>query len=281
MADVTQVEPIKPPRRCGEVRDKQGVLIGRYIYLAAGDEDLLAQFCDSWLKTYENDNRFFLTFDLETTGLDPLNGDILLCSVCWDGKNSIVFRPQGMDLTRWLEVLRTIPVANQNIKFDLKWVYHHWKVYSYVHFDTMVASQMAWAGCMEGKKFDLKNLADQILRGLKLDKTIRENFISRNANTQFTDDEIAYSASDAIITHLMIPLIKLRLANMQLMDLWEEVERPLIEILARSEYRGVLIDEEKVREMYETRTRELVRMSDALQNTFLEIPDDKIGRAHV
>ena len=62
---------------------------------------------------------FFITLDLETTGLKPHEGKILLVSISWDGRNSIIFCPEYYNLDLFKQVLNTIPINNQNIKFVL------------------------------------------------------------------------------------------------------------------------------------------------------------------
>jgi hypothetical protein len=63
--------------------------------------------------------------DLETQGLDYINLNILLHSISWNGRNAVVFSPfflwgsrdskgQGEAYDLYMEVLRTIPISNQN-----------------------------------------------------------------------------------------------------------------------------------------------------------------------
>lgn len=269
----------QPPKRCGTIRDSVGKYMGKYVYLQKGvDDDLYAAFCRSWIETAESDSRFFITVDLETTGLRWMEGRILLVAISWNGHDSVVFRPSDFDMEMFRDVLNRVPLNNQNIKFDLKWIYWHYKADPYVYFDPMVASQMGWAGKFPERSYGLDNLCKQLLRGLKLDKEVRGDFhkLDWSDGREFEDQHIEYAARDAVSTHLLVKPIRNRLANMGLLKLWEEVERPLIEILAKAEYKGVMIDVERLEELYAQKQAELVEMQEDLQETLALLPGFKL-----
>ncbi len=268
------------PVPAGEVFDEKGRLIGRYVYLRKGDDEDLNGFCQSWLDTYEHDDRFFITLDLETTGLKPHEGKILLVSISWDGKQSIIFCPHDFEnLELFKEVLRTVPINNQNIKFDLKWLLYHFGTECNVFMDTMVGSQLGWAGSfpkMMVGTFGLSNIAKQLLNGYVLEKDTRNEFIGMKLEDGFSKKQIEYAVKDSLITHKLVWPITKRLHNQGLWDIWEEIERPLIEILVRSEVKGVTVNVEEVERLLTEKERELSLIYDNIREEVEKIPASKL-----
>lgn len=258
-------------KKAGQIRDLKEAFIGEYIYLRREDQAWLDAFCKSWLSTYENDSRFFLTIDLETTGLDFYTGNILLISVS-SGQHAIVFRPQEFNMELFREVLNTIPLNNHNIKFDLKWLYFHLKVDPVVCWDTMLAAQVGYAGNFPQKSFALDNVVGQLL-DYSISKEVRQAFIGRAVDDEFTDEEVEYSARDAILTHLLVFNQKKRLKNTGLLKLFETVEIPLVTILARSEYEGVRVDLVRLQELFDEKESDLDEIYQNIQTLYQSLPN--------
>lgn len=258
-------------KKAGQIRDLKEAFIGEYIYLRREDQAWLDAFCKSWLRTYENDSRFFLTIDLETTGLDFYTGNILLISVS-SGQHAIVFRPQELNMELFREVLNTIPLNNHNIKFDLKWLYFHLRVDPVVCWDTMLAAQVGYAGNFPQKSFALDNVVGQLLN-YSISKEVRQAFIGRAVDDEFTDEEVEYSARDAILTHLLVFNQKKRLKNTGLLKLFETVEIPLVTILARSEYEGVRVDLVRLQELFDEKESDLDEIYQDIQTLYQSLPN--------
>lgn len=267
-----------------QVYDETGKLIGKYVYLQEGDQEMLDSFCEAWLRTYQEDNRFFLTLDLETSGLKPHEGEILLFSLSWDGKHSVIFCPAMFDLNSFCQVLETVPISNQNIKFDAKWILHHLGIMINIYFDTMVGAQLAWAGAFPENSFGLGNLAKQLLDGLVLEKETRKEFIGKTIADGFTEEQIAYAVKDSLITHRLVAPIVKRLCNQGLWEIWEEIERPLIEIFTRTEVYGLKVDREGISEMLTIKEKELAEQYKEIEEELLKIdnlpkfPKNKAGK---
>ena len=259
----TEVLPVeKPkPKACGEVFSKDGQYLGRYIFIQ--NQEDLDELCEYWLERSSHSEDYFLTVDLETEGLDPYSGNIILYAITDDGNNAVVVDHRAFDLTLLKKVLETVPINNQNISFDFKWILHHHGVEMFCFHDTMVAAQLGWAGAFAGNSYSLENLAKQILK-IEVAKETRKEFI--NFSGELTEEQVAYAATDAIVTHrLVVPELK-RLTNTGLLDIWYKTERPLIPILAKSEYFGFKADIEKLTQLRD----ELVEQLDAVYNQIQE-----------
>ena len=236
-----------PPMNSGEVFDENSKLIGRYVYLTEGDQDTLDNFCDAWLKTSKENSKFFLTIDLETSGLNPAKCDILLFSISWDGKNAIAFSPHDFNIDKLKEVLSNVPISNQNIKFDMGFIYYHYGIEINVFMDTMICAQLGWHGIFpksHSGTYALGNLADVLLSGYKLEKETRKEFIAMTLDDKFTRKQIEYAIKDSLITHQLTVPIFARLKNQNLWELWEEIERPLIPVAMKAELWGMKVDRE-------------------------------------
>lgn len=281
---IEEAEEIQTPSPCGTCRDSKGQFIGRYVYLSEGDEDKLERLCESWLQTYKRDNRFLLVTDVETQGLDYINQQILLFSISWNGRQSVVFSPyrlwgrkdsrgSGPSFDALMEVFSTVPIANQNTKFDAKWVYNKYGILWNICFDTMVAAQLGYAGAFPGKSFALDNLAEKLLKPLEISKQYQKSFIGQPVEQQFTENQIKYAGNDSMVTYRLIPALKNRISSQNLDFLWNEVELPLLRSLVLSEHRGVLIDKAAVEQAYEEKRQEYAEVLKTLRDVHISIPE--------
>jgi len=264
------------PQLAGEVFDEEQKLIGRYIYLQKGDQVKLDSFFKAWLETYESNQDFFITLDLETTGLKPHEGQILLVSISWDGRNSIIFCPEYFNLDVFKELLNTVPINNQNIKFDLKWLGYHYGTESTVYMDTMVGTQLGWAGVFPRKPqgtFGLGNIAKHLLSGYILEKETRKEFIGMTLADGFSRKQIEYAVKDSLITHKLVWPIFKRLQNHGLWDIWETIEKPLIEVLVRTELKGVKVNTTEVERLLGEKEKELATIYGRIDKSIMAIPE--------
>lgn len=63
-----------------------------------------------------------VSFDYEGTALKPEMGEIVCCSVCWEGKKTIAFPWQGQAIKAMGELLKSrLPKIGWNIKFEDRW----------------------------------------------------------------------------------------------------------------------------------------------------------------
>lgn len=271
---------LDPPVRAGLLYDDapEKHLIGRYIYLQEDDQQLLDRFCASWLASYEQDKNFFLVLDLETHNLSPRKEDseLLLQCISWDGETGLVFEHQKFDLTLYKQVLNTIPLANHNQVFDFPWMIHHLGVQPILFWDTMVCAQIGWAGAFpdfQGKRYSLDNCVMQLLPPLRMSKTVRKDFYTKRAGTGFSRAQIEYAARDALLTHRLVKPQMIRLANQGLMDLWLEVELPLLRSVIENTVLGIPVNSETATKLLLAKEAEYEERLQELQNLILALPE--------
>ncbi len=194
-------------------------------------------------------------FDLETTGLDAYKNDILLV-ILGDKKTKFVIDYQSIDSLTWSIIFKDIKdilrFLGQNIKFDWKF----WKAKTGIElkscYDTMLVEQRLYAG------YEISNSLDSINQRYfgvipkEMNKSIRLDFIGANPNTFiFQTKHILYAAGDVgsleDIRDKQLVLIK----KWNLEFLINEIEMPLINVLAECELEGFVLDTVKWKEIIE------------------------------
>lgn len=184
------------------------------------------------------------SFDLETTGLNPLDSRITLCQIGFPNDDVFVINTASVGLEplmpffsdqSWLKII-------QNAKFDTKFLLHHLGTKTNNIYDTKLAEHLltsdeSWSST------SLKTLAQKYL-DITLNKDIRESFINMPAMHMFTDEQLEYAARDAQILFGIYDKQKPLLAEKG-MEKVAELEFELSPIVGDMELVGVPIDTRK------------------------------------
>ena len=207
-----------------------------------------------------------ITFDVETTSTDQMLADLVGIALATDpdegyyipvghvspagkGQDPLLeeARLDQLPMATVIEALRPpltdphIPKYAHNSKYDLVVMRRHGIDVSPIRFDTMVAE---WLSNPASRNKGLKNLA--FIR-LGVEMTPIEELIGTGKG-QITIDRVPiervapYAAADAAITHRLVSGLRDELAQKQLLRLYEELEMPLVPVLADMEMAGVLLD---------------------------------------
>ncbi|MHB9154397.1 MAG: DNA polymerase I [Endomicrobiales bacterium] len=196
-----------------------------------------------------------LSFDLETTGLDPYSAEIVGISLALDAGEGFYLpvghrymgAPQQPDRDEVIGALKgvlensRIRKYGHNIKYDLTVIKRYGVALEGVHFDTMVASY-----CLNPSRnsHGLKSVALDYL-GFRM--TGIEELIGKGAK-QITMDQVEveraaqYAAADAVAVLMLAENLEPQLAEKKLDTLFHKVEMPLVEILADMEQAGLKVD---------------------------------------
>ncbi|MBT8040777.1 MAG: DNA polymerase I, partial [Gammaproteobacteria bacterium] len=214
-------------------------------------------------------------FDTETTSLDAMQAELVGISVCIDpGRAHYVplghdypGAPSQLDREETLERLRPLledpdrPKCGQHIKYDMNVLSLYDISVRGASFDTMLESYVLNS---TGSRHDMDSLA---LKYLGLRTTKYEDICGKGAKQiSFSEVEVEkatdYAAEDADITlklhRRLWPELE-AVPNLQIV--FEEIERPLIPVLARMEQTGVLIDGEQLA----AQSRELAKQIEELE----------------
>jgi len=194
-------------------------------------------------------------FDTETTGIDPNNAELVGISFCFKpGEAFFVYLPENYHECQ--EIVRefkpfledeNIPKTGQNLKYDiaiLKW--YEVEVKGKL-FDTMLAHYLI--------EPDMRHNMDYLAETYLNYKTIHiEELIGKKGKNQLsmrsvTPERLAeYACEDADITLRLRQVFEPMLDEGGLRRIFEEIEIPLVPVLASMEAEGVMLDTAALRE---------------------------------
>ncbi|MBU4138585.1 MAG: hypothetical protein KJ729_01375, partial [Euryarchaeota archaeon] len=136
-------------------------------------------------------------FDTETTGLDPFKDKITLIQR-YQGNKIILIKPK-VSVIEYLKVLlESNLVVGHNLKFDLKFLKHHFNIEPTNLFDTYIAEILISGGQKAGQKgaSTLETVAwDYAGIKLKKDQKIQQSFKGQ----ELTQEQIEYAAMDVAV----------------------------------------------------------------------------------
>jgi DNA polymerase-1 len=223
--------------------------------IASSFETILTeQYFDDWLAQLDKAELF--AFDTETTSLDYSKAQIVGVSFAVNtGKAAYVPLahdypgvPNQLDRSEILEKLRPLlenphkPKLGQNLKYDMHVLANHGIALRGIAHDTMLESYVLNS---TATKHNMDDLAKEYL-GVE---TVHYEDVTGKGAKQIGFQEVPieqaapYAAEDADITLQLHQVLSAKLAQYpRLLELYTEMEVPLISVLARIENNGVLID---------------------------------------
>jgi DNA polymerase-1 len=201
-----------------------------------------------------------ISVDTETTHVSPRCATIVGYSFAYQPGEAFyvpVLGPAGervLDPAIALEALRpvlenpAIRKIGQNLKYDIIVLRAAGVRLSGIDFDTMVASYLLDAG---GRSHNLDELAQKYLNHttIKIDQLIGKGREQKRMDEVPVAQVATYAAEDADIPLRMQPILADRLAEMQLAELNQTLEVPLIEVLADMEFTGVRVNPQRLAEL--------------------------------
>ncbi len=195
-----------------------------------------------------------ISFDTETTSTDQMRADLVGISLSVDA-NEGWYIPVGhkpelgkqLPLDRVIGALRLpmtnakIPKVGHNIKYDFVMLARNGLRPTPLTFDSMVAE---WLTNPTSHNLGLKNLA-----WVRLDFRMTEiSELIGTGKKQITMDQVpiekaaSYAAMDAISVIRLLPGLQAELAKSAAQKLFDEIEMPLVEVLADMEMTGIGLD---------------------------------------
>lgn len=219
--------------------------------------------------------------DTETTSLNAMAADLVGLSFCWEENNAYylpVRAPLGQKCLDVSVVQRQLgPIladvdvkkVGQNIKYDLLILANAKMPVGGVYFDTMVASYCLDA---ERRSHSMDNMARDFLGY----ECVPISDLIGKGKKQITFDMVEtsvaaeYAAEDADVTFLLYKYLLERLDKQDaIRKLFEDVEMPLVTVLADMERNGVSLD-----------VKLLKKMSNEIGDSIEELRDQIHARAN-
>ncbi|NLF50089.1 MAG: DNA polymerase I [Leptolinea sp.] len=213
----------------------------------------------------------WLAIDTETTSTDPMRADLVGISLA-NTAGSGYYIPVGhrdntpqlflSDIQSVLAPLLADPAVKKighNLKYDMLVLRRHGLPVSPASFDTMVA---AWLLDPASHKLGLKDMADDLL---SIQMTHIQELIGTGKNQKSmaevsSEQAAAYAAADAEVTFQLHEALTPLLNDHRSIKILEEMEMPLLPILADMEQTGIGLDVDFLKNMSKDLTRRLAEL---------------------
>jgi DNA polymerase-1 len=226
-----------------------------------------------------------ISFDTETTSTDQMRADLVGISLAVDGEEGW-YIPVGhqADFGKQLPIKKVIdalrdPLTNarikkvgHNLKYDFVMLVRNGLRPDPLTFDTMVAE---WLTNPTSHNLGLKNLA-----WVRLDFRMTEiTELIGTGRKQITMDQVPiekaapYAAMDAIAVIRLLPGLQDELKANSALKLFEEIEMPLVPVLADMEMTGIALDINFLKHM----SGELQTRMDELENRVYEFVGERFN----
>ncbi len=227
-------------------------------------------------------NQTSVCFDTETTGIDALNAELVGMSFSFEkGKAFYVPFPENREEAQVLVdkfkpffKSENIEKIGQNIKYDLKILSHYGVQIKGKLFDTMIAHYLI--------NPDMRHNMDVLSETyLKYSPKSIEDLIGKKGKGQKSMRDVAleeikeYAAEDADITYQLKQNFSPILDKAETKKLFDEIEIPLIPVLAAMELEGINLDVPFLKSM----SVEMAVESKALEQKIYETAGEKFNLA--
>ena len=194
-------------------------------------------------------NQTSVCFDTETTGLDALHAELVGISFSYEkGKGFYVPFPENQEEAQLL-IHKFIPFfenegiekIGQNLKYDLKVLSNYGIVVKGKLFDTMIAHYLI----NPDMRHNMDILSETYLKYAP--KSI-ETLIGKKGKNQRSMREVAleeikeYAVEDADVTLQLKEIFTVELDQTETKKLFDEIEMPLMPVLADMEKEGIRVD---------------------------------------
>lgn len=213
-----------------------------------------------------NKDLSYLSFDIETTGLDFFTDDITLIQIKTPKNKIYILDIQGLkksEVVYFLERIKDSLLIGHNLKFDIKFIKINYDILFLNLYDTLVANALLIAGLSSNSMVSLEDLVGEYFK-VHLDKEQRKLFIN---NKVITHDMLEYAADDVLYLD-RLRQIQLEQIYYHNMDKILEIEMKLIPVIASMEINGVLLDENKWIDLYNSAVDRADELRKELLNVF-------------
>lgn len=227
-------------------------------------------------------NQTSVCFDTETTGIDALNAELVGISFSYEkGKGFYVHMPLNLlELQILIDKFKpffeneNIEKIGQNIKYDLKILSKYGVQIKGKLFDTMIAHYLI--------NPDMRHNMDVLSETyLKYSPKSIETLIGKKGKNQKSMREVSleeikeYATEDADVTYQLKQNFDPILDKAETKKLFDEIEIPLIPVLAAMEMEGIKLDVPFLNEM----SIEMAKESSALEQKIYETAGEKFNLA--
>lgn len=222
--------------------------------------------------------------DLETTSLAPVDAEIVGLSFSWKEKEAYylpVKAPQGqafLDVKKVINELKPIlenveiKKIGQNLKYDFMVLKNYGIDLQGIGFDSMVASYLL-------NPTRLRHNLDDLAMDFLSYETIPIIELIGQGKNQITMDKVPvekvypYACQDADIAYRLAVLLQQRLIESGMLELFQDVELPLIKVLGEMEWNGICLKND----VLQTMSSQLTRQMSELEKHIYEVAGEEFN----
>lgn len=210
-------------------------------------------------------------FDTETTGIDALEAEIVGLSISYQAHEAyyIPFPPDRGSAQKLLEILRPvfentqIGKIGQNLKYDIQILGNYQIEVRGPLFDTMLAHYLLEAD----SRHNLELLANTYLsyKMVPIEELIGTKGSAQRSMRE-VDPEIVkeYAGEDADITWQIKEILNKELIEKDLKKLFEDIEMPLVPVLAAMEREGIRMDPGSLHQFSDELKEDIIRLEEEI-----------------
>ena len=210
-------------------------------------------------------------FDTETTSLDEMEAQLVGLALSWEVyKGYYILFPEDFSLAKqWISLLspffeaENIGKIGQNLKYDLKVLANYGIEVRGAFFDTMIAHYLL--------NPDMRHNMDLLSETyLGYTPIAIETLIGKKGKGQLSMRAVSpelqkeYAVEDTDVTLQLKQVFLPLLEKDQMTKLFNEVEAPLVKVLAQMEYEGIRVDTHFLGELSQEITADLLRLETAI-----------------
>ena len=221
----------------------------KYDYQLLDNEEKIAEFIQNIL------TKEIFSLDTETTGTDPITAELVGMSFSY-AENQAVYIPVPKDREETKKIVNLLkPVfenehavkVGQNIKYDMLVLSNYGVQIKGKLFDTMIAHYVL----QPELRHNMDYLAEIYLKyqTIHIDELIGPKGKGQKNMRDLSPTEVyKYACEDADVTLKLKALLEKEMQESGVTELFEQIEMPLVPVLAYMERNGVRIDTEALKE---------------------------------
>ena len=195
-----------------------------------------------------------VSFDTETTGIDAMSAEMVGMSFAVEGGRAwYVAVPENQaEAQEFVDAFRPFfenegqIKVGQNLKYDLTILSHYGVEVKGELFDTMLAHYVV----EPEQRHNMDYLAETYLhyRTIHIEELIGTGRQQKNMRDLAPSEICDYACEDADVTLRLYPILREKMAECDVTDVFSKIEMPLMPVLARIEQNGVRLDTEALQQ---------------------------------
>lgn len=195
-----------------------------------------------------------VAFDTETTGIDAMSAEMVGMSFAVAGGRAwYVAVPENQaEAQEFVDAFRPFfenegqIKVGQNLKYDLTILSHYGVEVKGELFDTMLAHYVV----EPEQRHNMDHLAETYLhyRTIHIEELIGTGRQQKNMRDLAPSEICDYACEDADVTLRLYPILREKMAECDVTDVFSKIEMPLLPVLAHIEQNGVRLDTEALQQ---------------------------------